>query len=254
VSIERYERPLTPEERTERQEVLATYSPERLAAQARKDQRQAFSWVIAVGVGCPLLSAILWQMGMAALMALAIGMGLFSFLFRLARSNQRQLLDAHQKLREAPFLRQLQAELKNNRISVLKVTSTHCISFNTGDDDVGIHYFFQIEPQQFLFLHSFNFDGLEQDDPPATFEIHDEAQDPTVFPLSEEELPPTAHLVLPGSEPNEDDIPEVQLSSESGLLFLELKDGDLFNLSLAELLDNPMALLKTRVGNLWERP
>jgi hypothetical protein len=43
-------------------------------------------------------------------------------------------------------------------------------------------------------------------------------------------------------------------TKETQTFLHSLEDGDLFNLSLAELLDNPMALLKTRTGNLWERP
>ena len=254
--VEHLQRLLSPEERAERKEILGTYSPERLAAQAHKDQRQAIFWIIAVGIGCPLLSILLWRLGMAALMAITIGLGTFSLLFPLARRNHREVIDLHQKLGKAPFFKQLQKELENNRISVWTVTSTVSLAYDTGDEDVGTHYFFQIEPQQFLLLHSFHFDGLEQDYPPAAFEIHDEAQDPLVFPLTEDELTPTAHLVLPGSEPCDDGIPEVHLPKLETLLLdlLDLKDGDLFNLSLTELLDNPLALLKTRTGNLWERP
>lgn len=41
-------------------------------------------------------------------------------------------------------------------------------------------------------------------------------------------------------------------TQETQTFLHSLEDGDLFNLSLAEFLDNPLALLKTRTGNLWE--
>ena len=261
--IERYQRPLTPGERSQLEVELAYFAPETLARRHQKERLLSLVWPVLMVLGAIALTLALIQAGVPPKLPILGCPILFAVPLVALLLRHRDLLHTQKAERNSSVPRLLTYQLTQNRVRGWRITASACACLYTGDKDRGFNWLLQVKETSLLLLGDLRFGGpypMSNNDtlPFAAFTLDD-----TGIPMSgliadydgtDQRLIPQACLCFDPSESDGETTLILLPSTAESLALTELQDGDLFNLSLAELLDNPMVLLKTKVGNLWDEP
>jgi hypothetical protein len=262
VPIERYERPLTPGERSQLEVELAYFAPEILARRHRKEQLLSLVWPVLLVLGDIALTLALIQAGVPPKLPILGCPILFAAPLVVLLLRHRDLLHTQRAERNSSIPQLLTYQLKQNKIGGWRITASACACLYTGDKDRDSHWLLQVKESSLLLLDELRFGGPYPMSDDATLPLAAFTLDDTSIPMggliadydgTNQHLVPQACLCFDPSQ-SDGETPVVLLpNTAESLALTELQDGDLFNLSLAELLDNPLALITARTGNLWER-
>jgi hypothetical protein len=261
VPIERYQRPLTPGERSQLEVELAYFAPETLARRHQKERLLSLVWPVLMVLGDIALTLALIQAGVPPKLPIFGCPILFAVPLVALLLRHRDLLHTQKAERNSSVPRLLTYQLKQNKIGGWRITASACACLYTGDEDRGFNWLLQVEENSLLLLDERRFDGTYPMSDDATLPLAAFTLDDTGIRMgglianddgTNQHLVPQACLCFDPSE-SDGETPVILLpNTAESLALTELQDGDLFNFSLAALLENPMALLKTRTGNLWE--
>lgn len=250
--IERYQRPLDGEERARLERELAFVAPEAAAVRFRKERAQALLCLFVVGLVHLALTYGLTRLDIPTLLAFGCLTVILFIVYGLVYEHCRRVVQSYKPNQVQSDYQELLSERENNRRYGWRVSAMGCVALWSLNGDVC--WLFQTEANRVLLLDRWHFYWIKSDYPPAEFLIDDarEELDPLVRGLAEP-LVPRAQIVLEGYVPAFAELPVVYLPDTPEVAALKnLNSGDLFEVSLDEVLQKAQVLLNTRTGNLWE--